>query len=346
MTYFRHQPGMPEGVVPPSPETTQHRPSPELSPAEMADYVETEAGGDAKNGQPVLTASSVFLRRTLFGLLGIGSLLLLLVLLLELVETVQVLMQWPLAVRLPILGLFVVIFGYLGWRTSRLLLRWRRLPKVRNSGPVCIEEMDATKREALCLELRKRLEYTLQYLRSGRGKTSGGVESTEEEVSRDRGLEGKVTELLEAGMEAGSRGWLERYRELEGELAAFARREITRVARTAGLSAALSPWRLLDAAIGFNASFEAADRVLRCFGIRPDREMVMGFAFDAFVTTFFSTAAEQVLEDLSADLAADLHSSLAKVLGEKVAPKVAEGLAVALFVRRVGRRMVRRMIMM
>ncbi|NBD39377.1 MAG: DUF697 domain-containing protein [Verrucomicrobia bacterium] len=334
---------MPEEVLEHSREPSERMPSPELSPAEMADYAETEATGNGKNGQPVLTASSVFLRRTLFGLLGIGTLLLMLVLLLELVETVQVLMQWPLAARLPILGIFVVIFGYLGWRISRLLLRWRRLPKVRNAGPVCIDKLDAAKREALCLELRKRLEYTLQYLRSGRGNATEGARSSEDETGRDHALEGKVTELLEAGMEAGSRGWLERYRELEVELAAFARREVTRVARTAGLSAALSPWRLLDAAIGFNASFEAADRVLRCFGIRPDREMVMGFAFDAFVTTFFSTAAEQVLEDLSADLAADLHSSLAKVLGEKVAPKVAEGLAVALFVRRVGRRMVRRM---
>lgn len=346
MKRFRDQPGMPAEAVREPAGKGEWAPAPELTPSEMADYTGDTAAEEKRSS--AFATSPAFLRRTLFGLLGLGGALLAFVLVLELVEAVQVLLEWPLVASLPVFGLLVLIFGYIFQRIFRLLLRWRRLPKGPKTPHAPIEEMEAKAREALCAELRKRLENTLHYLRAERGEAdpSQAGDNATEAPGLDRALQVKVTDLLEAGMEGGSRGWLEQYRVLENDLAAFARREITKVARTAGLSAALSPWRLLDAAIGFNASFEAADRALRCFGIRPDREMVMGFALDAFVTTFFSTAAEQVLEDLSADLAADLHGSLAKVLGEKVAPKVAEGLAVALFVRRVGRRMVRRLTIM
>ena len=277
---------------------------------------------------PIRSSSTpAVLRRAIGGLLAVGFGLLFFFLALEFVQTVNLLLDWPPVTGWPVLGLLfgLVIYGI--YRLLRIFISIRRMPLVSRLEPGELESLPGAKKDAI----RRQLLGQLRYLRN-------------QETERHQDLHGTLDRLASEAVSHPAGEWIRDYdRNVLTPLGKQARERVRKVALTAGASAALSPWRILDALIAFNAATQAAHEVLKIHGIRPSQPVAVAFAFDTFLNTFLATVVEDVSSDLvdslTAQISAETGASAAKVL----APKIAEGLTTAVFVRRLGNRMTRRL---
>ena len=267
------------------------------------------------------------LRRAVGGLLAFGFGLLIFFLSLELIQTINLLLEWPAYTGWPVLALLLSLMGYGIFRLAKVLISIREMPIVSRLEPGELETLPGRRKE----EIRKQLLGQMEYLRRQRKDPEDRLHPVLDRLSAEA-----------ASHPAGQ--WIRDYdRLILSPLGKEARDRVRKIALTAGASAALSPWRILDAIIAFNAATQGAHDVLRIHGIRPSQAVAVAFAFDTFLNTFLATVVEDVSTDLvdslTAQVSAETGASAAKVL----APKIAEGLTTAVFVRRLGNRMIRRL---
>ncbi len=304
----------------------------DLGPPPPMDEKEMNDGMECWESRPAEAASfrsggMSFLKRTFGILLAVGFSLLGIYLFSHLIQAIYAILVWPPWVSLPLLSLLGLLLLYIVLRLLKLWFAIRKLPKLQRLDRCSIERMNARQRDALRASLVPQLKHILK-LRSGRSE----------------GLVNQVEQLLASVAYTPSDAWLETYRgEVLSELGQNAGEVVWRIATVAGVSAALSPWKLLDAFIAFNAAVEVAGKVLRIYGFQPDAAMAVAFAFDTFVSTFFAAAFEEIAEDIAQDAAERISSELGAKATQVLAPKMAQGLAITFFVRRLGRRMIRRM---
>ncbi len=267
-----------------------------------------------------------FLKRTLMFLLIGGFGLLLFFFMLETAQAIDAILRRPAWIAWPVVALIFSAIGFVLFRLGVVLLRLRRLPKIRR-GIGDPRKGNATEREALRRELLKQLNVVAK-----------------QEAETNSPLAVQAQQLIASADNTPSSAWLEQYsRTIQKALAEAAGRDVRKIALAAGVSAAFSPWRLLDTLIAFNASTEAANCVLRRFGIRPDSFVIVAFAFDTFLTTFFAAAVDEISEDLAKDLQERLGGEFTGNAIGYLGPKLAQGIGIAYFVRRLGRRMIRRL---
>lgn len=274
------------------------------------------------------TSTPAVFRRALAGVLAIGFGLLFFYLALELIQTTNLLLSWPPWAGWPVLALLLSLVGYAVYRLGRILVSFRRLPIVERLEPGELERCPARRKDYV----RDQLAAQLRYLR-------------EQRAGRDDDPLAEALGRLEAQVPSHPAGaWIRDYdREILAPLGREARDRVRKIALTAGTSAALSPWRILDAVIAFNAATQSAYEVLRIHGIRPDQTVALAFAFDTFLNTFLATVVEDVSSDLADSLTAQISAETGASAAKALAPKVAEALATAVFVRRLGNRMIRRL---
>lgn len=272
--------------------------------------------------------TSPALKRTFGGLLAAGFGLLVFFLSLELIQTVNLLLEWPPVAGWPVIALLFGLIGYGLVRLGRILISIRRLPLVPRLEPGELGRLPVRRLE----EVRRQLIAQLEHLRAHRERDSGD--------QLDRSLE----RLHRQKESHPVREWILEYdREILSPLGREAREKVRRTALTAGASAALSPWRILDVIIAFNAAVQTAHDVLRIHGIRPNQVVAASFAFDTFLNTFLATVVEDVTSDLADSLTAQVSAESGASAARILAPKIAEGLTTAVFVRRLGNRMIRRL---
>ncbi|MFP4351935.1 MAG: DUF697 domain-containing protein [Puniceicoccaceae bacterium] len=303
------------------------RPPPPLDEEELGNRAGEPGGGSPPVPLRKKPASPA-LKRTFGGVLAAGFGLLVFVLSLELIQTVNLLLGWPPPVGWPVLALIFGLIGYGLVRLGRILISIRRLPLVPRLDPGELGRLPVRRLE----EVRRQLVAQLEHLRAHRG----------ENPRRDLG--GAIERLHRQRESHPAREWILEYdREILVPLGREARERVRRIALSAGASAALSPWRILDAAIAFNAAVQTAHDVLRIHGIRPNQAVAASFAFDTFLNTFLATVVEDVTSDLADSLAAQISAESGASAARILAPKIAEGLTTAVFVRRLGNRMIRRL---
>ncbi|MGE9291954.1 MAG: DUF697 domain-containing protein, partial [Puniceicoccales bacterium] len=282
--------------------------APPLSEAEVRNSAPRDSG------RPPLplkrAATPPVLRRAVGGILAFGFGLLVFFLSLELVQTINLLLEWPIYTGWPVLALLLGAMGYGIFRLARVLISIREMPIVSRLEPGELETLPGKRKE----EIRHQLLGQLEYLRKQRKDPEDPLHP--------------VLDRLVAESTSHPAGeWVRDYdRHVLTRLGREARDRVRKIALTAGASAALSPWRILDAIIAFNAATQAAYDVLRIHGIRPSQAVAVAFAFDTFLNTFLATMVEDVSSDLvdslTAQISAETGASAAKVL----APKIAEGL--------------------
>lgn len=298
---------------------------PPLTPEEEARFQPNAPAASVPLRKP---SSPPVLRRAFAGLLGAGFGVLFFYLALELVQTVNLLLSWPPVAGWPILAALFGLIGYAVYRLGRILLGIRRLPLVSRIERGELETASGPRRE----EMRAQWLAQLRYLRRQRA---------------DRSEDPLAETLARLESEASSHPageWIREYhRMVLAPLSREARERVRQIALTAGASAALSPWRILDAIIAFNAAAQAAHDVLRIHGIRPDQSVAVAFAFDTFLNTFLATVVEDVSSDLIDSLTAQISAETGATATKVLAPKIAEALTTAVFVRRLGNRMIRRL---
>lgn len=273
-------------------------------------------------------STSAVLRRSFAGFLAAGFGILFFYLALELIQTVNLLLTWPPLTGWPVLGLLFGLIAYGIYRLLRIVVGLRRLPILGRVEKTDFEKLPGKQRE----KVRAELLAQLHHLRKQRA-------DREDDPIRDAldRLEGQAT-----SHPAGE--WIRDYhREILAPLSREARERVRKIAITAGASAALSPWRLLDAVVAFNAAAQAAHDVLRIHGIRPNQAVAMAFAFDTFLNTFLATVVEDVSSDLVDSLTAQISAETGATATKVLAPKIAEALTTAVFVRRLGNRMIKRL---
>ncbi|MEM0967073.1 MAG: DUF697 domain-containing protein [Verrucomicrobiota bacterium] len=266
-------------------------------------------------------------RRALGGLLVVGFGVLFFFLALEFVQTINLLLTWPAWVGWPVLGVLFALVIYAVYRLLRILWSIRRMPIIDRLEPGELNQLSGGRKEAIRDQLLKQLDYL---------RNQGLPEGVDIEHLLDR---------LESEARSHPAGeWLNDYNRLVlGPLGIEARRKVRQIALTAGASAALSPWRILDAIVAFNGAIQSAHEVLKIHGIRPDQSVAVAFAFDTFLSTFLAVVVEDVSSDLVDSLTAQVSAETGAAATKALAPKIAEGLTTAVFVRRLGNRMVRRL---
>jgi len=283
-----------------------------------------------KNQKPLPLRRSVtppVLKKTLGGLLAFGFGLLVLFLSLELIQTVNLLIEWPIYAGWPILAGLLGLMGYGIYRLARILIAIREMPVVNRLAPGDLEQLSAGKKN----EIRHQLLQQLTFLRKQRKDSEDPLRPILDRLQ------------LEASSHP-SGDWIADYdRQILRPLGRQARDRVRKIALTAGASAALSPWRILDAIIAFNAAVQAAFEVLKIHGIRPSQAVAVAFAFDTFLNTFLATVVEDVSSDLIDSLTAQISAETGATATKALAPKIAEGLTTAVFVRRLGNRMIKRL---
>ncbi len=273
------------------------------------------------------SATPPVLRRAVGGLLAFGFGLLVFYLSLELIQTINMLLEWPVYAGWPVLALLLGLMGFGIYRLARVLLSIRSMPIVSRLQPGELESLPGQRKE----EIRQQLLSQVAYLRKLRKNSEDPLHP--------------VLERLSAQSTSHPAGeWVREYDRLVlAPLGREARDRVRTIALTAGASAALSPWRILDAIIAFNAATQSAHDVLRIHGIRPSQAVAVAFAFDTFLNTFLATVVEDVSSDLVDSLMAQVSAETGATAAKVLAPKIAEGLTTAVFVRRLGNRMIRRL---
>ncbi len=303
------------------------RPPPPLNEAELGNGPR-EPGDGAARVPLRKKAASPALKRTFGGVLAAGFGLLVFFLSLELIQTVNLLLEWPPVAGWPVIALLFGLIGYGLVRLGRILISIRRLPLVPRLEPGELGRLPIRRLD----EVRRQLVAQLEHLRAHRDEDSRGD------------LDEAIERLHRQKESHPVREWILEYdREILAPLGREARERVRRTALSAGASAALSPWRILDAVIAFNAAVQTAHDVLRIHGIRPNQAVAATFAFDTFLNTFLATVVEDVTSDLADSLAAQISAESGAAAAKILAPKIAEGLTTAVFVRRLGNRMVRRL---
>lgn len=273
-------------------------------------------------------AKPAVLRRSVAGLLAAGFGILFFYLALELIQTVNLLLTWPPLTGWPILALLFAAIGYGIYRLLRIAIGIRRLPLIDRVEKGDFEASSGKQREAI----RSQLTIQLKHLRQQR------------EGRDDDPLKEAMNRLESQAISHPAGEWIRDYhRSILEPLSREARERVRKIAVTAGASAALSPWRVLDAIIAFNAAAQAAHDVLRIHGIRPNQSLAMAFAFDTFLNTFLATVVEDVSSDLIDSLTAQISAETGATATKILAPKIAEALTTAVFVRRLGNRMIKRL---
>ena len=299
--------------------------APPLSEAEVRNIAQPEVKGPPL---PLRKGSTPpVLRRTVGGILAFGFGALILFLSLELIQTINLLLEWPIYAGWPILAVLLGLIGYGIFRLARILISIREMPIVSRLEPGELETLSGRRKE----EIRKQLLNQLAYLRKQDAESASALHA----------------ELDRLAAEASSHPageWIRDYnRAVLEPLGKSGRNRVRKIALTAGASAALSPWRILDAVIAFNAATQAAYDVLKIHGIRPSHSVAFAFAFDTFLNTFLATVVEDVSSDLADSLTAQVSAETGASAAKVLAPKIAEGLTTAVFVRRLGNRMIRRL---
>lgn len=286
-----------------------------------------ELAGPRSERLPSMTRfeRSANFRRFVFSLIGAAFGLLAFFLVLETIQAVGTILLWPYWAAYPILILIGGALLYTAYRAIRMAVGFRRLAKVDFHPFRDFSKLSPKDRDSLRASMKQQLDYIKR-----------NPDAYPSEISRI------VNDLLGDKSSGGADAWLREYRDaLCPELRNLAMEEIRKISIFAGVSASLTPWRLMDAFIAINASLECASSVLRVFGIRPDSTAIASCAFDALVATFFATTMEEAAEEAVAALPDSIQSNLGQKIAEYAAPKMAQGIAVAFFVHRIGRRMVR-----
>ena len=267
------------------------------------------------------------LKRAFIGALAFGFGLLVFVICLELIQTINLLLEWPIIVGWPVLAILLGLMGYGMFKLLKILTSIREMPVVQRLRPGELGTMPTSKKE----EIRKQLLEQLVYLRRQRADSNDPLRGTIERLTAES-----------TSHPAGD--WISDYnQQVLRPLGKEARDRVRKIALTAGASAALSPWRILDAVIAFNAATQSAYDVLKIHGIRPGQAVAMAFAFDTFLNTFLATVVEDVSTDLADSLTAQISAETGASAAKVLAPKIAEGLTTAVFVRRLGNRMIKRL---
>jgi len=267
------------------------------------------------------------LRRAVGGLLGFGFCLLIFYLSLELIQTINLLLEWPIYLGWPILAALLGAIGYGIYRLARILISIREMPVVRRLEPGELDSLPAKEKK----EIRLQLMEQMTYLRKQRADPEDPLHPV-------------LDQLASQATSHPAGDWIRDYDRLVlSPLGREGRDKVRKIALTAGASAALSPWRILDAIIAFNAATQAAHEVLKIHGIRPSQAVALAFAFDTFLNTFLATVVEDVSSDLVDSLTAQVSAETGATAAKALAPKIAEGLTTAVFVRRLGNRMIRRL---
>lgn len=268
-----------------------------------------------------------FIKRTLAFLLVVGFGLLGFVILLQTIQAVGTLLLWTPWLAWPLLALISILIGYVIVRLCVVLVRLRKLPRI-----YCERPADPRNRTtAECLALRDQLVKHLNII-------------ADQKLAASSTLANEAHVLIETANEMPFTAWLQDYiQKIQTPLADAAKRDVRQIALAAGVSAAFSPWRLLDTLIAFNASIEAAQCTLRRFGLRPDNTTTMAFAFDTFLATFFAAAVDEITEDLAKDLQERIGGEFAGNAVGYLGPILTQGIGIAYFVRRLGRRMIHRL---
>ena len=246
---------------------------------------------------------------------------------LQIIQTIDAIFGWPPIFAWPLITLIFILISYAAVRLVVLLFHLRTLKKIHRGGHEDPRQRNESERKVLRAELVKHLNIIAKQ-----------ESETNPSLARD------AQRLIEDSGNIPSTAWLERYhRKIQEPLVNAASKDVRKIALAAGVSAALSPWRLLDTLIAFNASVEAAQCALCRFGIRPDSTATTAFAVDTFLTTFFAAAVDEISEDLAKDLQERLGGEFAGNAVGYLGPKLAQGIGIAYFVRRLGRRMIRRL---
>ena len=279
-----------------------------------------EATNKGLDTPPVLKRTLVLLLVVGFGLLGF-------LILLQSIQAIGTILLWPSWLAWPLLALIFTLISYAILRLCLVFFRLRRLPHIYRDNPVEPGNRSPSECRALRDQLCKHLEII---------------------ASQNLGARSSLAEdahvLIESADEIPFTAWLAEYvNKIQEPLAKAAKQDVRKIAIAAGVSAAFSPWRLLDTLIAFNASVEAAQCTLRRFGIRPDTTATVTFALDTFLATFFAAAVDEITEDLAIDLQERIGGEVAGNAVGYLGPKLAQGIGIAYFVRRLGRRMIRRL---
>lgn len=267
------------------------------------------------------------LKKLLFMILGGGCLMIGSIVILDFILLLFMVMAWPVWAQWAVGMGFLILVGFLAVRIRKSINRVRRSPVMAFDRSRKAGDLSGDDRE----HLQKLLELQLSEIL----KTSEG---------RPLDLISSSSALLEKSGSMGSGSWLREYKqEIHAPLVKLSTSKVNALSLSAGASAALSPWRALDACIALNASVECATLILKDFGVRPNSFVVLKFAFDAFLATFLALGAQDAAETFASEATEHITSELGKTVASKVMPKIAEGLTIALFVRRVGRRMLKQM---
>lgn len=267
-----------------------------------------------------------FMKRLFASLLGVGFGLLALFFMLQTAQAINAILSWSPWVAWPLVILIFFLIGYVIFRLGVMFYRLRKLLRINRGAAGDPRDRNTSERKALRVELGKHLDV---------------IAKQESEANPTLAQDARK---LKDDVEKPSNAWLEQYvRNVQKPLAEAAEQDVRKIALTAGVSAAFSPWRLLDTLIAFNASVEAAQYTLQRFGIHPDGTTTMAFAFDTFLATFFAATVDEISEDLAVDLQEHLGGEFAGNAVGYLGPKLAQGIGIAYFVRRLGRRMIRRL---
>jgi len=309
----------------PGPENAR-KPPPPLRPEE--ERLHRESSKESVAVPLKKPSSPAVFRRAFAGLLAAAFGILFFYLALELIQTVNLLLTWPPITGWPVLAGIFSLIGYGIYRLLRIVIGIRRLPLVTRIEKAEFEMLSGKQKE----EIRTELLAQLRHLKKERGdRAEDPIRETLERLEREA-----------VSHPAGE--WVKDYhRRILDPLSREARDRVRKIAVTAGASAALSPWRILDAIVAFNAAGQAAHDVLRIHGIRPSQSVAMAFAFDTFLNTFLATVVEDVSSDLIDSLTAQISAETGAAATKVLAPKIAEALTTAVFVRRLGNRMIRRL---
>ncbi len=303
---IRRQPGVPSQIWPASSAPLVSQPPP------LPEPVLPEASPVHKQ-----RLNHSFLKRTFGTLVVTAFILLFFYLLLETVQTVGVIMTWPMWAKIPLMLLIGGIFLYGLVKVIRVWMRFRTLPK--------INRMDEQ-------ELKPQLVKQLIWIQTHR--EGQGIREEDSIILQ------QVHSLLEEHRLTAHSEWLKKYkRDLQPLLENRAKEGVRKIAIQAGVAAAISPWKLLDAAIAVNAAFEAARFTLETYGIRPDSVLVTRLAVDALLLIYFSVEIEGWTEGALDSLSTEIESGLAKSALKQIGSRLAQGATLGFFVMRLGRRM-------
>jgi uncharacterized membrane protein YcjF (UPF0283 family) len=248
-------------------------------------------------------------------------------LLLQVIIAVDAILSWPSWIAIPIFILISLVIGYFLLRLIKLILGLRNLPIVAREKRGEPSQWPSEDKIALRMELINHLRFIFK-----------------EKLLTDPNQLEEISNLIETADEVPDNDWFNDYKDkVQKPIIETTQKEVWNIALAAGVSAAISPWRLVDTIIALNATLEVASCTLRRFGIRPDKKVVIALAFDSFKSIFFASVSEDMLAEVTREVLERLPETTVGPLIQKIAPRLGQGIGITYFVNRMGRRMIDRL---